>query len=79
MALNSFFCFGSFCCRSISDGISNYVPKNNRSEMIKKKSNTVLLDAYNANPSSMYASIKNFIETNFKNKILIGKKIGNYI
>ena len=56
---------------SISEGISNYIPKNNRSEMIKKNSNTILLDAYNANPSSMYASIKNFIETNFKNKILI--------
>lgn len=55
----------------ISEGISNYIPKNNRSEMIKKKSNTVLLDAYNANPSSMYASIENFIKTNFKNKILI--------
>ena len=67
-------CMGKYfkiSINSISDGISNYIPKNNRSEMIKKKSNTVLLDAYNANPSSMYASIKNFIETNFKNKILI--------
>ena len=34
-----------------------------------KKNLTLLLDAYNANPSSMYASIKR--ETNFKNKILI--------
>ena len=67
-------CMGKYfkiSINSISDGISNYIPKNNRSEMIKKNSNTVLLDAYNANPSSMYASIKNFIETNFKNKILI--------
>ena len=67
-------CIGKYfkiSINSISEGISNYIPKNNRSEMIKKKSNTVLLDAYNANPSSMYASIENFIKTNFKNKILI--------
>ena len=67
-------CIGKYfkiSIKSISEGISNYIPKNNRSEIIKKKSNTILLDAYNANPSSMYASIKNFIKTNFKNKILI--------
>jgi len=40
--------------------VRNYQPENNRSQIIRKGSNTVLLDAYNANPSSMQAAILNF-------------------
>lgn len=40
--------------------VRNYQPENNRSQIISKGSNTVLLDAYNANPSSMQAAILNF-------------------
>lgn len=45
----------------IKDGISSYVPANNRSQMVKGASNTIIMDAYNANPSSMQASIRNFL------------------
>jgi UDP-N-acetylmuramoyl-tripeptide--D-alanyl-D-alanine ligase len=55
----------------IKKGIENYVPSNNRSEVIKKDSNTIFLDAYNANPSSMEVSIKNFAAMPFSNKIVI--------
>ena len=40
--------------------VEAYIPDNNRSQVIEKGSNTVLLDAYNANPSSMKLSLENF-------------------
>jgi UDP-N-acetylmuramoyl-tripeptide--D-alanyl-D-alanine ligase len=55
----------------IALGIESYKPSNNRSEVIKKESNTIYLDAYNANPSSMEVSIKNFAAMPFGNKVLI--------
>jgi UDP-N-acetylmuramoyl-tripeptide--D-alanyl-D-alanine ligase len=55
----------------IAKGIESYKPSNNRSEVIKKESNTIYLDAYNANPSSMEVSIKNFAAMPFGNKVLI--------
>lgn len=44
----------------IKKAIENYIPQNNRSQIIHKKTNTIILDAYNANPSSMEAAIHNF-------------------
>lgn len=44
----------------IKEAISNYNPTNNRSQWITKNSNSILLDAYNANPSSMEAVLENF-------------------
>ncbi|MES2558766.1 MAG: UDP-N-acetylmuramoyl-tripeptide--D-alanyl-D-alanine ligase [Bacteroidota bacterium] len=55
----------------IKVGIETYEPKNNRSQVIKKTNNTVYLDAYNANPSSMEASLKNFAAMPFNHKIAI--------
>jgi UDP-N-acetylmuramoyl-tripeptide--D-alanyl-D-alanine ligase len=55
----------------IRDGIAEYQPDNNRSQLIHKNSNTILLDAYNANPSSMQVAIRNFAKMPQKNKILI--------
>lgn len=43
-----------------SKALSNYVPSNNRSQWIQTKRNHVLLDAYNANPSSMLAALRAF-------------------
>ncbi len=55
----------------IAAGISAFKPFTNRSEIINFRTNTVFLDAYNANPSSMRASIDHFLE-NFSNpRILI--------
>ncbi|MBE0641228.1 MAG: UDP-N-acetylmuramoyl-tripeptide--D-alanyl-D-alanine ligase, partial [Bacteroidales bacterium] len=44
----------------ITKAIAGYVPKNNRSEVRQTGRNTLVLDAYNANPSSMEASLRNF-------------------
>lgn len=50
----------------IREAIENYIPENNRSQIIKKENNTLFLDAYNANPSSMRASIENFEDLKLK-------------
>ena len=55
----------------IKNGISGYVSTNNRSQIVNLNSNKIILDAYNANPSSMLLAIKSFQESDFKNKILI--------
>ena len=55
----------------IKFGIENYIPNNNRSQLIEKKSNKIILDAYNANPSSMQAALTNFFQLREKNKIAI--------
>jgi UDP-N-acetylmuramoyl-tripeptide--D-alanyl-D-alanine ligase len=44
----------------IKDAIENYFPSNNRSQLIKTERNNVIMDAYNANPSSMEAALDNF-------------------
>ncbi len=54
----------------IKQGIESYKPKNLRSEWIQKQDNAIFLDAYNANPSSMELSIKNFMAMPGENKIL---------
>lgn len=51
--------------------ISSYFPTNNRSELRKTANNLLVIDAYNANPTSMKASLENFEETAFPNKMLI--------
>lgn len=58
--------------KAIQKGIESYIPQNNRSQLLQWGSNTVLLDAYNANPSSMTAAIDNLLSMNsFPNKVLI--------
>jgi len=56
----------------IRDAIKNFDPDNNRSQVIESGTNTVIMDAYNANPTSMLAALENFrnIKTN-KQKITI--------
>jgi UDP-N-acetylmuramoyl-tripeptide--D-alanyl-D-alanine ligase len=48
-----------------------YRPENMRSQVVQKGSNTIILDAYNANPSSMQAAIENLLAMKGENKILI--------
>ncbi len=57
--------------QSIVDGIAAYAPDNSRSQIIKKGTTTIILDAYNANPSSMKAALDNFSKIDAKNKIVI--------
>jgi UDP-N-acetylmuramoyl-tripeptide--D-alanyl-D-alanine ligase len=52
--------------------MAEYLPDNNRSQVVEKGSNLVFMDAYNANPSSMEASLKNFMAyTTEKGKVVI--------
>ena len=55
----------------IKKALEAYIPTNSRSQIIKKNSNTILLDAYNANPSSMKVAIENFAAMQGENKIVI--------
>lgn len=54
----------------IKTAIENYIPSNSRSQLIKQGSNTIILDAYNANPASMKAAIENFAQMQGTDKIL---------
>jgi UDP-N-acetylmuramoyl-tripeptide--D-alanyl-D-alanine ligase len=55
----------------IKEAIESYIPDNNRSQMLTKNSNEIILDAYNANPSSMKVALENFIQLNKPNKIVV--------
>ncbi|MBC7381606.1 MAG: UDP-N-acetylmuramoyl-tripeptide--D-alanyl-D-alanine ligase [Bacteroidia bacterium] len=57
--------------KEVMTGIESYQPKNLRSQLIEKEHNKIFLDAYNANPSSMEASIRNFAAMPGENKVLI--------
>lgn len=55
----------------IQAAIETYTPSNLRSQLLKTERNTIILDAYNANPSSMQVAISNFGEMKADNKLLI--------
>ena len=55
----------------IKDALEEYHPTNNRSQIIEKDSNTIILDAYNANPTSMRAAISNLEEMDSDYKVAI--------
>ena len=56
---------------AIKEALESYIPENNRSQLISKGTNQVILDAYNANPSSMAVAIENFLQLDNLNKIMI--------
>jgi len=56
---------------NIKNAIEGYLPENNRSQLISKNSNEIILDAYNANPSSMAVAIDNFLQLEKSNKLMI--------
>jgi len=51
--------------------IGEYVPSNNRSQLTRTEHNTLVVDAYNANPTSMRASIENFAQLKMPSKVLL--------
>ena len=55
----------------IKEAIENYIPINNRSQIIEKGTNKIILDAYNANPSSMKVALENFSNLTDGSKIAI--------
>jgi len=69
-ALSMGICF-NIAPGKIKDALAGYKPANNRSQLMRLKKLTVLLDAYNANPTSMEAALTNFKDLEAKQKIVI--------
>ena len=63
----------------IKEAISNYIPSNNRSQIIKKNNKLIILDAYNANPTSMISAINSLKEKQGKKSVILGDmyELGN--
>ena len=55
----------------INASLEAYVPSNNRSQITVTPNNKLLVDCYNANPSSMLSAVTSFIQTEAKQKILV--------
>lgn len=55
----------------IKHGLENYIPQNNRSQLTVTDTNKLVVDAYNANPTSLSAAILNFAQMDVSNKTLI--------
>jgi UDP-N-acetylmuramoyl-tripeptide--D-alanyl-D-alanine ligase len=55
----------------IAKAIENYSPSNSRSQLLVKGTNRIILDAYNANPTSMALALSNFISMEADNKVVI--------
>ncbi len=67
-------CIGKYFkvpAEAANKAIADYTPQNNRSQFVQKGTNRILLDAYNANPSSMKAAIENFNRLELPNKVII--------
>lgn len=56
---------------AVKEALESYIPENNRSQLLSKETNQIILDAYNANPSSMAVAIENFLQLDNSNKIMI--------
>jgi UDP-N-acetylmuramoyl-tripeptide--D-alanyl-D-alanine ligase len=67
-------CIGKFFgvdAKLANEAVAQYVPENMRSQIVTKGTNTIILDAYNANPSSMAAAIENLAAMKSKNRVAI--------
>ncbi len=64
----------------ILDAVTSYVPDNNRSQLLHLNTNTVIMDAYNANPSSMKESLESFSKMEGKKVVVLGDmlELGEY-
>lgn len=57
--------------QKIDEALAGYTPQNNRSQLKNTEDNTLIIDAYNANPTSMMAALQNFRNMNVPHKMLI--------
>ncbi|HEY9196792.1 MAG TPA: UDP-N-acetylmuramoyl-tripeptide--D-alanyl-D-alanine ligase, partial [Mucilaginibacter sp.] len=64
-------CYLNLTAAQINAGIEGYQPKNNRSQIVKTATNTLICDYYNANPSSMFVAIENMGKIQADRKVLI--------
>jgi UDP-N-acetylmuramoyl-tripeptide--D-alanyl-D-alanine ligase len=65
----------------IDAALSEYVPRNNRSQFMQTKKNRLIVDAYNANPTSMMAALQNFRDIKSEGKMVIlgeMRELGDY-
>lgn len=56
---------------NIRQALARYAPSNSRSQLVERGTNKIILDAYNANPSSMKVAIENFASAKGTNKVLV--------
>jgi len=77
IAIGEYFKFSD---QNIKTGLESYLPENNRSQIVKTDHATIILDAYNANPSSMIKSIQSFDTLEGSKLAVIGsmKELGEY-
>lgn len=78
-------CVGNYfgvCEADINSALENYIPEMNRSQIKQTNSNTLILDAYNANPTSMKIAIENFqnSKNSFDKMVILGDmfELGKY-
>lgn len=64
-------CYFGVEAHKINAALANYTPQNNRSQLKKMVDNTLIIDAYNANPTSMMAALENFDRMDVEHKMLI--------
>lgn len=67
-------CIGSFFkvdSEQLNEAIEAYWPDNNRSQVNETKRNTLILDCYNANPTSMFSALSSFVEIEHQDKLAI--------
>lgn len=57
--------------KSIKQAIESYVPQMNRSQLVRRGKKEIILDAYNANPTSMMAALENFSRENTANRAIV--------
>ena len=72
--INAAICIGNYfgvASKDIKEALEGYIPENNRSQLMSKGTNEIILDAYNANPSSMAVAIDNFLQLEQLNKVMI--------
>ncbi|MGL5957937.1 MAG: UDP-N-acetylmuramoyl-tripeptide--D-alanyl-D-alanine ligase [Phocaeicola sp.] len=66
---------------AICTALQNYHPKNNRSQLVQTGSNYLIVDAYNANPTSMMAALQNFEQLESRHKVVVlgdMRELGTY-
>ncbi len=68
IAVGSFF---NVTYKNIQTALASYIPSNSRSQILTKATNTLIMDAYNANPSSMELALRNFAEIKNNHKVVI--------
>lgn len=64
-------CFFGVDPYQIDEALAGYTPQNNRSQLKQTADNTLIIDAYNANPTSMMAALRNFYNMTAENKMLL--------